>query len=204
MKCGQKRVARLMRQGQLRSVRGYKRPRYRFGMPATTAPNRLQREFTVDLPDQVWVTDITYIRTHEGWLYLTAVIDLYSRMVVGWSMSSTMATELVLDALTMAVWRRRPKVPVMKHCDQGSQFGSDDFARWCKDNQLVPSMSRRGNCWADLGFCHNAVAESFFSSLKKERIKRHIYATRQDAKSDVLTTLRVFTIESVGTVTWAN
>ncbi|MBU0747015.1 MAG: IS3 family transposase [Gammaproteobacteria bacterium] len=177
--CGQKRVARLMRQAQLRSVRGYKRPRYRVGLPATAAPNRLQREFTVTLPNQVWVTDITYIRTHEGWLYLTAVIDLYSRMVVGWSMNSSMATELVLDALTMAVWRRRPTGPVMIHSDQGSQFGSDDFARWCKDNQLVPSMSRRGNCW------DNAVAESFFSSLKNERIKRHIYATRQDAKSDV-------------------
>ena len=177
--CGQKRVARLMRQAQLRSVRGYKRPRYRVGPPATAAPNRLQREFTVTLPNQVWVTDITYIRTHEGWLYLTAVIDLYSRMVVGWSMNSSMATELVLDALTMAVWRRRPTGPVMIHSDQGSQFGSDDFARWCKDNQLVPSMSRRGNCW------DNAVAESFFSSLKNERIKRQIYATRQDAKSDV-------------------
>ena len=177
--CGEKRIARLMRQAQLRSVRGYKRPRFRVGMPATTAPNRLQREFTVEQPDQVWVTDITYIRTHEGWLYLTVVIDLYSRAVVGWSMNSTMATELVLDAMMMAVWRRRPKTPVMIHSDQGSQFGSDDFNRWCKDNQLVPSMSRRGNCW------DNAVAESFFSSLKKERIKRHIYATRQDAKSDV-------------------
>lgn len=174
-----KNVARLMRQAQLRSVRGYKRPRYRVGLPATAAPNRLQREFTVTLPNQVWVTDITYIRTHEGWLYLTAVIDLYSRMVVGWAMNASMATELVLDALTMAVWRRRPTGPVMIHSDQGSQFGSDDFARWCKDNRLVPSMSRRGNCW------DNAVAESFFSSLKKERIKRHIYATRQDAKSDV-------------------
>ena len=177
--CGEKRIARLMRQANLRSVRGYKRPRFRVGMPATTAPNRLQREFTVALPDQVWVTDITYIRTHEGWLYLTVVIDLYSRAVVGWSMNSTMATELVLDALMMAVWRRRPKTPVMIHSDQGSQFGSDDFNRWCKDNHLVPSMSRRGNCW------DNAVAEFFFSSLKKERIKRHIYVTRQDAKSDV-------------------
>jgi putative transposase len=177
--CGEKRIARLMRQAQLRSIRGYKRPRYRVGMPATTAPNLLQREFTVEQPDQVWVTDITYIRTHEGWLYLTVVIDLYSRAVVGWSMNSTMATELVLDAMMMAVWRRRPKTPVMIHSDQGSQFGSDDFNRWCKDNQLVPSMSRRGNCW------DNAVAESFFSSLKKERIKRHIYASRQEAKSDV-------------------
>ena len=194
--CGQKRVARLMRQFQLRSVDGYKRPRYKIGIPSATAPNLLQREFTVAQPDQVWVTDITYIRTYEGWLYLAVVIDLYSRAVVGWSMKSTMATELVLDALMMAVWRRRPKTPVMIHSDQGSQFGSDDFNRWCKDNQLVPSMSRRGNCW------DNAVAESFFSSLKKERIKRHIYATRQDAKSDVFDYIEsFFTIESAGTVT---
>ena len=177
--CGEKRVARLMQQAQLRSVRGYKRPRYKAGKPAATAPNRLQREFTVALPDQVWVTDITYIRTYEGWLYLTVVIDLYSRMVVGWSMNATMATELVLDALMMAVWRRRPKMSVMIHSDQGSQFGSDDFNRWCADNKLLPSMSPRGNCW------DNAVAESFFSSLKKERIKRRIYASRQEAKSDV-------------------
>jgi putative transposase len=179
IRCGEKRVARLMQQAQLRSVRGYKRPRYKVGTPATTAPNRLQREFTVAQPDQVWVTDITYIRTYEGWLYLTVVIDLYSRRVVGWSMASNMATELVLDALMMAVWRRRPKTPVMIHSDQGSQFGSDDFNRWCKDNRLVPSMSRRGNCW------DNAVAESFFSSLKKERVKRRIYPTRDDARSDV-------------------
>ena len=110
---------------------------------------------------------------------MTVVIDLYARAVVGWSMNSTMATELVLDAMMMAVWRRRSKTPVMIHSDQGSQFGSDDFNRWCKDNQLVPSMSRRRNCW------YNAVAESFFSSLKKERIKRRIYASRQEAMSDV-------------------
>ena len=168
-----------MRKAQLRSVRGYKRPRFKVGMPATTAPNRLQRELTVALPDQVLVTDITYIRTHEGWLYLTAVIDFYSRAVVGWSMKATMAIELVLDAMMMAVWRRRPKNPVLIHSDQGSQFGSDDFNRWCKDNRLVPSMSRRGNCWG------NAVAESFSRSLKKERVKRRIHVSRQEVKSDV-------------------
>jgi putative transposase len=151
IRCGEKRVARLMSQAQLRSVRGYKRPRYKVGMPATTAPNRLQREFTVAQPDQVWVSDITCIRTYEGWLYLAVVIDLYSRLVVGWSMSASVATELVLDALMMAVWRRRPKTPVMIHSDQGSQFGRDDFNRWCKDNRLVPSMSRRGNCWGNGG-----------------------------------------------------
>ena len=103
---------------------------------------------------------------------MTVLIDLYSRAVVGWSMKATMATELVLDALMMAVWRRRPKNPAMIHSDQGRQFGSDEFNRWCKDNKLVPSMSRRGNCWG------NAVAESFFSGLKKERVKGRIYASR--------------------------
>lgn len=168
-----------MRQADLRSLRGYKRPRYRAGQPATTAPNRLEQQFTTEVPDQAWVTDLTYIRTYEGWLYLAVVLDLYSRAVVGWSMKPGMATELVLDALLMAVWRPRPQQSVIIHSDQGSQFGSDDFTRWCKDNDLLPSMSRRGNCY------DNAVVESFFSSLKKERIKRRIYATRAEAKFDI-------------------
>ena len=141
---------------------------------AKLAPNQLQRQFQHDEPDQAWVTDITYIRTHEGWLYLAAVLDLHSRAVVGWSMGSRMQTSLVLDALTMAVWRRKPKDTVIIHSDQGSQFGSDEFNRWCKDNRLSPSMSRRGNCW------DNAVAESFFSNLKSEKIKKRIYQTRAD------------------------
>jgi len=160
-------------------VRGYKRPRYKVGKPSVVSPNQLQRQFQQGEPGRAWVTDITYIRTHEGWLYLGAVLDLHSRAVVGWAMGGRMQTALVLDALTMAVWRKRPKDWVIIHSDQGSQFGSDEFSRWCKDNRLSPSMSRRGNCW------DNAVAESFFSSLKTERIKRHIYATREEAKSDV-------------------
>ena len=136
--CGEKRVARLMRQAQLRSRRGYKRPRYKVGMPATTAPNRLQREFTIAQPDKVWVTDITYIRTHEDWLYLTVVIDLYSRSVVGWTMNSTMATELVLDSLMMAVWRRRPQTPVMIHSEnRGTTCYSANFSR------IVPRFGPR-------------------------------------------------------------
>jgi putative transposase len=115
---------------------------------------------------------VTYIRTHEGWLYLAALLDLHSRAVVGLSMGSRMQTSLVLDALTMAVWRRKPKDSVIIHSDQGSQFGSDEFTRWCKDNRLSPSMSRRGNYW------DNAVAESFFSNLKSEQIKKRIYNTR--------------------------
>jgi putative transposase len=113
--CGQKRVARLMRQAELRSVRGYKRLGYRMGKPATLAPNRLRQQFNVGRLDQAWVTDITYLRTYEGWLYLAVVIDLYSRAVIGWSMKATMATELVLDAMMMAVWRRRPKRRVIIH-----------------------------------------------------------------------------------------
>jgi len=185
-RCGEKRVARLMSEAKLKSVRGYKKPRHHSGKPAIAAPNRLLQQFTVSKPDAAWVTDITYIRTYEGWLYLAVVIDLYSRTVIGWSMKPTMKTDIVLDALLMAVWRRKPKHPVIIHSDQGSQFASDDFARWCKDNRLIPSMSRRGNCY------DNAVAESFFSSLKKEIIKKKIYATRQDAQSAIFEYIEVF------------
>ena len=184
--CSENRVARLMKASKLCSVRGYKRPRYRVGRPALVSPNQLQRQFTYDAPDQAWVTDITYIRTYEGWLYLAVVIDLHSRSVVGWSMQARMETRLVLDALTMAVWRRKPKNSVIIHSDQGSQFGSDEFNRWCKDNRLSPSMSRRGNCW------DNAVAESFFSSLKSELIKKKIYQTRSVAKSEIFEYIEEF------------
>lgn len=184
--CSEHRVARLMREAKIKSIRGYRRPRYKSGKPSIAAPNRLQQQFTVNHPDEAWVTDITYISTYEGWLYLAVVIDLYSRAVIGWSMKSTMVTEIVLDALLMAVWRRKPKQSVIIHSDQGSQFSSDEFARWCKDNNLNPSMSRRGNCY------DNAVAESFFSSLKKERIKRKIYTTREEAKSEIFEYIEVF------------
>jgi putative transposase len=175
-----------MRINGLRAIRGYKKPRYKAGKPAVVAPNRLEQNFSVDAPDRVWVTDITYIRTFEGWLYLAVVVDLYSRIVVGWSMKSTLSRELVLDALLMAVWRRRPKHPVIVHSDQGSQYGSDDAVRFCKDHGLIPSMSRRGNCF------DNAVAESFFSSLKKERIRRRIYQSREEARADVFDYIEVF------------
>jgi len=175
-----------MRAHKIKALRGYKAPRAIAGRPSIIAPNKLQRGFKVELPDRVWVTDITYIRTWQGWLYLAVVVDLYSRKVVGWSMKPTLARELVLDALIMAVWRRRPKQRVMVHSDQGSQYGSDDWQRFLKSNNLEPSMSRRGNCW------DNAVAESFFSSLKKERIKKRIYKTRVLAKSDVFDYIESF------------
>ena len=122
---------------------------------------------------------------HEGWLYVAVVIDLYSRAVVGWSMQPHIRTELVL-AMMMAKWRRQPKAPVIIHSDQGSQFGSDDFNRWCKENSFITSMSRRGNCY------DNAAMESFFSSLKKEKIRRKIYNTREELKAEILDYIEVF------------
>ena len=130
--------------------------------------------------------DITYIRTHEGWLYLAAVIDLYSRKVVGWSMHSRMQTSRALNALLMAVWRRKPTNKVIVHSDQGSQFTSQEWREFLTVHNLEASMSRRGNCY------DNAVAESFFHLLKTERIRRKTYKTRQDARLDVFDYIELF------------
>ena len=184
--CGLHRVERLMSRHKIKAVRGYKSPRRIAGRPSLIAPNHLQREFTVDTANKVWVTDITYIRTWQGWLYLAVVVDLYARKVVGWSMKPTLSRELALDALLMAVWRRQPNDRVIVHSDQGSQYGSDDFKRFCAAHNIEPSMSRRGNCW------DNAVAESFFSSLKKERIRKRVYKTRELARADVFDYIEVF------------
>jgi len=183
---GRKRVERLMHQHGLRSVRSPLLRRYKGGKPAVVAPNRLQRQFTVERPDLAWVTDITYLRTAEGWLHLAVVIDLYSRAVIGWSMKSSLARELAMDALLMAVWRRRPTSEVVIHSDQGVQYGSDDWRRFCRENGLVVSMSRRGNCW------DNSVVESFFSSLKKERVRGRVYSSREEARNDVFDYIEVF------------
>ncbi|MGK0688336.1 IS3 family transposase [Serratia marcescens] len=184
--CGKNRVGRIMQLNRIKAVRGYKAPRRIAGRPSVVAPNRVQRQFTVVRANQVWVTDITYIRTWQGWLYLAVVIDLFARNVVGWSMKPTLSRELALDALMMAVWRRKPDSKVIVHSDQGSQYGSDDWQRFCRANNLAPSMSRRGNCW------DNAVAESFFSSLKKERIRKRIYKTRDLARADIFDYIEVF------------
>jgi putative transposase len=185
--CGKHRVYRLMKAEGLSAQRGYgRRPRHAGGKPATVAPNHLQRQFAPAAPNQSWVTDITYIRTHEGWLYLAVVLDLYSRHVIGWSMRSRMDTDLVLSALLMAVWRRKPKQEVMVHSDQGSQFTSDAWQAFMKAHGLVCSMSRRGNCH------DNAVAESFFQLLKRERIRRKTYDTRDAARQDIFDYIEFF------------
>jgi len=176
--CSKHRVARLMREHQLRALHGYRMRRWSVGKPSVLIPNLLKRQFTVTRRNRAWVTDITYIRTWQGWLYLAVVMDLFSRKIVGWSAGPTIHRELVLDALLIAVRRRRPRGTLI-HSDQGTQFGSDAWRRFCRSHRLEPSMSRKGNCW------DNAVAESFFSSLKKERVKKQIYKNRALALQDI-------------------
>jgi len=176
--CSKHRVARLMREAGLRALHGYRTRRWSVGRPATLIPNHLNRQFNVSHPNRAWVTDITYIRTWQGWLYLAVVLDLFSRRVVAWSVAPTIRRELVLDAVLMAVRARRPRGTLI-HSDQGSQFGSDAWRRFCRTNRLEPSMSRKGNCW------DNAVVEAFFASLKKERIKKLIYKNRDLATADI-------------------
>lgn len=184
--CGPNRVHRRMRLAGIKAEVGYRKPRPPGGEQHVVTPNVLDRQFDPAAPNQAWVTDITYIKTHEGWLYLGSVMDLFSRRIIGWSMQSRITKELVLDALLMAVWRRKPKERVLVHSDQGSQYTSHDWSEFLKEHGLEGSMSRRGNCH------DNAVAESFFQLLKRERIKRKIYSTREAARVDVFNYIEMF------------
>ncbi|HBU0839005.1 TPA: IS3 family transposase, partial [Klebsiella pneumoniae] len=184
--CGVNRVWRLMKRVGIKAQVGYRSPRARKGEASIVSPNRLQRQFNPDAPDKRWVTDITYIRTHEGWLYLAVVVDLFSRKIIGWSMQSRMTKDIVLNALLMAVWRRNPQKQVLVHSDQGSQYTSHEWQSFLKSHGLEGSMSRRGNCH------DNAVAESFFQLLKRERIKKKIYGTREEARSDIFDYIEMF------------
>ena len=184
---GKNRIHRIMRNAGIRSQRGYKRhPGFKGGGLNHVAPNTLARSFTVDEPNESWVTDFTFIRTHEGWLYLTVVIDLFHRQVIGWSMKNNPRADLVIDALLMALWRRKPRGKVLIHSDQGVQYTCGDWRKFLKDNNLEASMSRKGNCH------DNAVAESFFSNLKTERIRRKIYKTRDEARADIFNYIELF------------
>ena len=180
-RCGLHKIERLMRAQALRA-----RPRRR-GLPKDHAErhpgqmpsNILDRQFAATRQNQKWVADFTYVWTAEGWLYVAVVIDLFSRRVVGWSMSSTMTAQLVTDALVMAIWRRGKPVAVLHHSDRGSQYSSEQFQRLMAELGVTCSMSRSGNVW------DNAAMESFFSSLKTERIRGRIYRTRDQARADV-------------------
>ena len=150
------------------------------------AANLLDRQFDADGPNQKWVTDITYIETGEGWLYVAGVLDLYSRKVVGWSMAEHMKTELVEDALKMAIARRNPKAGVLHHSDRGVQYACGDYQNLLKAHGCVCSMSRTGNCY------DNAVMESFWSTLKRELVHHEKYATREEARLSIFEYIEIF------------
>lgn len=181
IRVGRKRVARLMRRA---GIQGVSRRRWvRTTLKderARPAPDLVQRQFTATAPNQIWVADITAIPTWEGWVYLAAVQDMWSRRIVGWAMADHMRTELVAAALDMAIAGRRPH-RVIHHSDQGSQYTSVAFGMACHQADVVPSMGSVGDCY------DNAMAESFFATLKTERVHRHSYRTRAEAITDVFT-----------------
>ena len=185
--CGENRVARLMRENGIRSKR---RRKYRVTTNSKhnlpVAPNLLARQFTVDCPNAVWVSDITYIWTSEGWLYLAGVVDLYSRMVVGWSMSNRITGDLTLDALNQALGRRRPNPGLLHHSDRGSQYAAGDYRKLLKVHQATCSMSRKADPW------DNAPMESFFGTLKTELIYQEKFSTREEAKVKIFEYIEVF------------
>ena len=184
---GRKRVARLMRQQNLRARR---KRRFRTTTDSKhdlpVASNVLARKFEMTAPNRAWVTDITYVWTSEGWLYLVVILDLFSRRVVGWSMSERITRQLALDALGMALSRRQPPRGMIHHSDRGSQYASRDYRRMLAANGIVCSMSRRGDCW------DNAVAESFFSTLKLELVYENQWVTRSQARTAMFEYLEVF------------
>jgi len=184
---GRNRVARLMQQQGLRA-----RPKRRFRRTTDSdhqlpvAPNVLARNFTADAPDKAWVTDLTYVWTLEGWLYVAAIVDLFSRRVVGWAMSDSLERQIALDALSMALQSRNPAPGLVHHSDRGSQYASADYQRVLKDWGIVCSMSRKGDCW------DNAVAESFFATLKLELVYDGVFATRAQATSAIFEYIEIF------------
>jgi len=144
------------------------------------APNLLDRQFEVDTPNTVWTADITYLWTLEGWSYLAVVMDLFSRQIVGWAMDKRMKAQLVIDALAMAYWRRKPSHGLMHHSDRGSQYACENYQKQLEQYKMIPSMSRKGNCW------DNAPTERFFRSLKSERLGYYRFISRKAAKAEVI------------------
>ena len=150
------------------------------------ALNILSRNFNVSNPNRSWVGDITYIKTNQGWLYLAVVIDLYSRQVVGWSMSNRINAELVDNAILMAIWKRKPEKDLVWHTDRGRQYASDSHSKILKDHKIIQSMSRKGDCW------DNAVSESFFHTLKTELTNHYNFENREEAKKTIFEYIEVF------------
>jgi putative transposase len=187
VRCGRRRVARLMRAAGLRGcVRGKKRRTTRRDPRAAPAPDLLRREFVAGRPNRVWLADITYIPTREGFLYLAFILDAHSRKVVGWSMAPHMRTELVVDALEMALWRRKPGAGLIHHTDRGSQYTAISFGKRLAEVGVVPSMGRTGTA------LDNAMAESFIATLKTELVHRRRFPDREVAKSAIFEYLEGF------------
>ena len=184
---GRRRVARLMRENELTGAppKHFKRTTDS-NHDLAIADNVLNREFAVEAPDTAWATDITYVRTWEGWMYLGVVIDLFSRRVVGWSMTTHMRTELVKGALAMALGRRLPQPGMLHHSDRGSQYASHDYRDALREHGIICSMSGKGDCW------DNAVVESFFATLKKDLIHRRPWPTVREARQAVAEYIEVF------------
>jgi transposase InsO family protein len=185
--CGRNRVARLMRRHGItarRKRRFKKTTDSRHGLPIR--PNVLARRFTAPAPNRYWASDITYIWTAEGWLYLAVVMDLYHRRIVGWSMQSTLEQPLVNQALAMALAARRPAPGLLHHSDRGSQYASSEYQRLLEDHGIECSMSRKGNCW------DNAPTESLFSTLKMELVHNRRYQTRLEARSEIFEYIEVW------------
>jgi putative transposase len=182
-----KRIRRLMRQAGISGLVKVKKGRTTIRVPGVrVADDLVERKFRPDAPNVLWVADITYLRTWEGWLYLAAVQDAYSRRIVGWAMTEHMRTELVADALQMAVARRRPEPGLIHHSDQGSQYVALGFGQQARDAGIAVSMGSRGDCY------DNAVAESFFATLKKELVHRQPWPTRRDLSSAVFDYIEAF------------
>jgi putative transposase len=177
IRCARKRVVRLMRQAGLS---GAQRRRYRGttrqAREALAAPDLVKRDFTASRANQLWVADVTYVRTGEGWLYLATVLDAWSRRIVGWAMGETLRTQLVVEALNMAVWNRRPIAGVVHHSDRGAQYTSVTFSRRCEEAGVLPSMGAVGDAY------DNALAEAFFARLEIELLMQHTFATRKAAR----------------------
>lgn len=185
--CGKHRIAKLM---QANNIVPKMRKKFRVTTNSThlrpIQENSLKREFNTDLPNQRWVSDITYIPTNEGWLYLSTVMDLYSRKIVGWAMADNMKESLVIDAVKMAITQRKIKRGLLLHSDRGIQYASDNYQPILEENQIKSSMSRKGDCW------DNAVMESFFHTLKTECIYHERLETRNDAKKVIFDYIEVF------------
>jgi putative transposase len=187
VRCGRKRVARLMAAEGLQGVHRRRRVRTTIrDEVAAPAPDLVDRNFAAGAPDRLWITDITYVRTYEGWLYLAAVMDVFSRKVVGWSMTDHLRTELVTDALDMALFVRRPLDGLVLHSDRGSQFTSLAFGRRCEDASIVPSMGSAGNAY------DNAMIESFFATLETELLDRVRFRTRREARVAIFDFIEAF------------